>query len=107
MLYDRHDLSHADVTVRRAWAGDADALARLAVLDAAEPLRGDVLVAEVDGAPWAALSLETGAVVADPFRPTAELCSLLAVRAAQIRAAAQPRRRLGAVLDRLALPGAR
>jgi hypothetical protein len=78
------------------------------VLDAVEPLHGDVLVAEVDGTLWAALSLETGAVVADPFRPTAELRSLLALRAAQIGAAAQPRRaRLRAVRDLLALPGAR
>jgi hypothetical protein len=102
MLYDR-------ITVRRASAGDADALGMLAVLDAAEPLGGDVLVAEVDGTLWVALSLETGAVVADPFRPTLELRSLLALRAAHIRAAgARPRRpRLRAIRDLLALPGAR
>src|SRR6266536_1286136 len=97
MLYDRNDLSHADVTVRRAWAGDVEALGSLAVLDQARPLRGDVLVAEVDGALWAALSLETGAVVADPFRPTVELRSLLELRAAQIRLAETPPRRRAVV----------
>src|SRR4051794_35460002 len=101
MLYDRNDLSHADVTVRRAWAGDVDDLGRLAVLDGAPPLRGEVLVAEVDGALWAALSLESGVVVADPFRPSLELRSLLELRAAQIGVAQAFARRRGLVRPRL------
>jgi hypothetical protein len=43
-----------------------------------------VLVAEVDGRLWAALSLEDGHAIADPFRPSGELAFLLAQRARQI-----------------------
>jgi hypothetical protein len=59
-----------------------------------------VLVAEVDGSLWAALSLDSGAVVADPFRPSMELRSLLALRAAQIGAARAFERRRGLVRPR-------
>jgi hypothetical protein len=43
-----------------------------------------VLVAEVAGRLWAALSLEDGHAIADPFRPSGELSFLLAERARQI-----------------------
>jgi hypothetical protein len=43
--------------------------------------RGVVLVAEVGGELWAAISLDDHHVVADPFRPTGELVALLAERA--------------------------
>ena len=73
-------------------------LARLAALAGRRALAGDVLLAEVAGEPWAALSLDETRVVADPFRPTAELVALLRARAGQIRAtraaSTQPLRRL-------------
>lgn len=75
-----------DVTIRRAFPDDDSALARLAALDGRAPLGGDVLLAEVAGEPWAALSLDGTQIVADPFRPTAELVDLLHARAAQVRA---------------------
>ena len=42
---------------------------------------GDVLIAEVSPEPRAAIEVATGAAIADPFRPTAQLVELLAVRA--------------------------
>jgi hypothetical protein len=70
------------LSIRRAATGDIASLVRLAALDSAAPLRGDVLLAEVDGAPRAALSLHDGRVVADPFEPTAGDVALLRTRAA-------------------------
>ena len=53
---------------------------------------GRVLVAEVDGELLAAISLDDGAVVADPFEPTAALVELLRARARQLEGARAPRR---------------
>ncbi len=65
------------VLVRPARPVDADALTVLASLDSAAPLTGDVLLAISGGEVAAAMSLDTGAVVADPFVPTAHLVDLL------------------------------
>src|SRR5579862_3847708 len=73
------------LTIRRAASADAAALARLAVLDSAQGLSGDVIVAEVAGELWAARSLADGRVLRDPFRPTSEAAALLALRAAYLR----------------------
>jgi hypothetical protein len=80
-------LLHSAVVIRRAAEADRPALARLAALDSARPLRGEALVAYVDGEPWAALSLDDGRTVADPFRPSASAVELLSVRARHLRAA--------------------
>jgi hypothetical protein len=72
------------VTLRYASAADAQRLRVLAELDSAEPPRGPALVAEVDGRLWAALPLDGGAPIADPFHRGAELVALLQMRAAQI-----------------------
>lgn len=61
-----------------------EAIERLAQLDSARRPSGAVLVAAVDGEPVAALPLEAGRAIADPFRPTAELVSLLELRVAQL-----------------------
>jgi hypothetical protein len=73
------------VTIRMAVPGDGAALGRLAQLDSA-PARGPVamLVAEVGGELRAALPLDGGRAIADPFRPTAELVAILAERARQL-----------------------
>lgn len=70
-----------DMILRVERLGDEDALRRLALLDSARPLRGRALVAEVDGRPVAALSLDDGRVVADPFTHTADAVALLRLRA--------------------------
>jgi hypothetical protein len=75
------------VAIRPAHDGDLAPLHDLAELDSAEPLAGPVLVAVVDGAVWAALSLDDGRVIADPFRPSAGAVELLRVRRAQLRSA--------------------
>ena len=44
-----------------------------------------VLLAEIDGEVHAALPLDRGPAIADPFRPTVELVGMLKLRAAQLR----------------------
>jgi hypothetical protein len=72
------------VTIRYASPDDALALLDLAALDSSSAPHGIVLVAEVEDRLWAALSLEDGHAIADPFRPSGELQFLLAERARQI-----------------------
>jgi hypothetical protein len=79
------------IALRLAGPDEADELARLAELDSQRPLRGDALVAVVDGHLVAAISLESDRVVADPLVPTAEASDLLRTRAVQLRR--RPRRR--------------
>ncbi len=76
----------AELVIRRGTEQDAAALARLAALDSAKPLRGEALIAFVHGEPWAAISLEDGRVVADPFRPSSTAAELVRLRAAHLRA---------------------
>src|SRR3954452_20153547 len=59
---------------------DAHALVRRAALDKARPLVGEVLVAEVEGALWAAVEVVGGRAISDPFRPTLAVRELLAMR---------------------------
>ena len=74
------------VTMRVAGPGDEAALQRLAALDSQRAPEGDVLVAEVGGELRAAVDVESGAAIADPFRPTSDVVSLLRERAAQVAA---------------------
>jgi hypothetical protein len=79
------------LTIRMAVLADAEALGRLAQLDSAPPPASvPLLVAEVGGELRAALPLNGGPAIADPFRPTAELVAILAERTRQL---APPRRR--------------
>ena len=75
------------VVIRAARGSDGPALRRLAELDSRPLPEGDLLVAEADDEVIAALSIDTGAKVADPFRRTAEVVDLLAFRAKRLRAA--------------------
>ena len=70
-----------NLNIRRAAAADEFAVRRLAALDSAFPPTGDVLLAEMDGELWAALSVDSGHAVADPFRPSGHLVELLRLRA--------------------------
>lgn len=81
------------VTLRLASGeDDAAAVRRLAGLDSAPVPRGTMLLGLVDGEAVAARSLTTGAVVADPFRPTVAVVELLAMRAARLASAPAPGR---------------
>jgi hypothetical protein len=70
-----------NLTIRHATTADEFAVRRLAVLDSSSPPTGDVLLAEMDNELWAALSLDSGAAIADPFRPSGDLVDLLRLRA--------------------------
>ena len=88
------------VLVRPARDVDVADLGRLAKLDSAAPLTGAVLLAVSGGEVAAAMSLDTGAVVADPFQPTANLVDLL-------RTAAHPAERIRTRTPRFALRAVR
>ena len=92
-----------NITIRLATAADRVAVRRLAALDSAFPPTGEVLLAQADDELWAAVSIDTGHAVADPFRPSAELVELLRLRAARLRgeSVVQPRV-LARVLPRVA-----
>ena len=66
-----------EIRIRQATPSDAFALRRLAALDDAPALRGDVLLAEEAGELRAAISLANGRVVANPFARTAGLVDML------------------------------
>jgi hypothetical protein len=86
-------LSNAHLlTIRRAGESDSSALSDLAGLDSARPLRGDVLVAEAENGAVAALEVDSGRAVADPFRHSEPAVDMLRMRADQLRARA-PRAR--------------
>ena len=89
------------LTIRRADLADLAALDRLATLDSATAPAGDVLVAEVAGELWAALEIDSGAVIADPFRPSGELVELLRLHA-RGSARSASRAGLGRLLPRAA-----
>jgi hypothetical protein len=92
-IVDHQDMNKTEsLTIRRATAEDAVALHRLAALDSALPLTGDVLLAEVDGEPWAAIEIDGRRVIADPFRPSGDLVTLLHFRSERGVSALAPRR---------------
>jgi hypothetical protein len=78
----------APVTIRHAASADFASLERLAALDSQRIPSGELFVAEVGGRLLAATSIDTGAVIADPFERTADLVALLRVQAAAARPAA-------------------
>lgn len=85
------DLDFDDIRIRRAGEADAEAIRRLALLDSRPAPSGQVLVAEARGELLAAVGRGGTRLVADPFRPTADVARLLELRAAQLWGA-RPRR---------------
>lgn len=81
----------SDLVIRLAGPDEGAAVTRLAELDSAPAPAGAVLLAEVGHQLWAALSLEDGSIVADPFRPSGGVVALLAERGRQL--GRRPRRR--------------
>jgi hypothetical protein len=70
------------LTLRIARPDDLPAVRRLAQLDSSRPPTGRVLLAEVGAEPVAALGVETGSVVANPFCRTADVVAMLRQAAA-------------------------
>jgi hypothetical protein len=68
------------VLIRAARGSDGAALRNLAALDSSAVPAGRLLIAETDGDLVAALDQESGAHIADPFRPTADVVALLQLR---------------------------
>ena len=86
-IRDLREQAEARVTVRVDEPGDREALRLLAALDSQRLPSGPTLVAEVNHELVAALPLNGGKALADPFKPTAHLVAMLKLRARQLRAA--------------------
>ena len=69
---------------------DLPALERVAGLDSKHLPAGPLVVAEVDGRIWAALSTLDNTAIADPFVASGDLVRLLRARSSQLRES-QPR----------------
>ena len=72
-----------DITIRRSNGKDQAAIDRLAALDSQRGPQGDTLLGFDGEALVAAVPVDGGRPIADPFRRTAEIVDLLLLRAAQ------------------------
>ena len=77
-------MEHPTLTIRAASPQDDEVLRRLAALDSAHPLTGRVLLAELEGVPVAAVSVDAGSVTSDPFQHSADAVRMLMFRRRQI-----------------------
>src|SRR5215475_7777485 len=75
----------ARLVVRLAEPVDESVLYRLAALDSSRLPAGPLLVGEMGGSIQAAVPVHGGRAIANPFVRTAELVTLLEMRAAQLR----------------------
>jgi hypothetical protein len=66
--------------IRNATPADRDLLERIARLDTQASIVGPALIGEIGGQAAAALAVDDGRVIADPFMRTADLVALLRVR---------------------------
>jgi hypothetical protein len=73
------------ITIRHSTDRDRARVLQLAELEDRPAPVGDTLLGEVDGQVWAAVGVEDGSAVADPFRPAGDIVWLLQVRAEQER----------------------
>lgn len=82
-------LDYGSVVMREATEDDRGALLQLASMDDQGSLRGRILVAESGERILAAISVDSGRTIADPWSHTDGLVHLLALRAEQLRASAR------------------
>jgi hypothetical protein len=92
------DHPEATIEIRPAHPGDEGVLTRLGQLDSARVPPAPLLLALEDGELRAAISVATGAAIADPFVPTARLVEMLRTQAAP--RSRRPSRRSGLVFIR-------
>jgi hypothetical protein len=83
------------ITIRASTDEDRGAILRLAALDSRPAPAGDSLLAFAGTELRAALPLDGGAPLADPFQPTAAVVDLLRVRARQTRPRGREQRSRG------------
>jgi len=81
---EQREVPRPHIVLRLATSADANRVRTLAELDSARVPTGEVLLAEVDGRLRAALSLDAGHAIADPFHRTADLVRLLRISADQL-----------------------
>jgi hypothetical protein len=91
-------MTSEQLTVRLAQPEDHMAIIRLAALDSARVPQGDIVVAELSGVIEAAVALDGAHAIANPFVPTADLVTLLELRAQQLRQAGYGSPRRGKVV---------
>jgi hypothetical protein len=97
-------MSHDEtIMIRASEAADTGELQRLAALDSAVPIAGRALVAEVNGSLRAALPLDGGRPIADPFAESAHVVDLLDAHARALGATSRSETRGGRPRARLAL----
>jgi hypothetical protein len=89
-----HVPAEQSIAIRRATEADHSVLASLAALEGVRLRSGDMLIAEVQDEPRAAIHIASGATIADPFRPTADLIELLTLRAVRLSSGTVLQRRL-------------
>ena len=89
------------LAIRVATDADAADVARLAKLDSRHAPTGKLLLGVVDGEPRAAYSVDTGAYVADPFVPTADVVAILKMRAERLTETAARAPRVRSLLPRI------
>ena len=78
--------AQAELVIRPACAADRSGLERLGQLESTTVTGGGYVVAETDGELVAAVPVGGGEALADPFRPTRDVVSLLRLRAKQLGA---------------------
>jgi hypothetical protein len=83
------------ITIRRSTDADRRALVRLAELDGRRPPEGEAMLAFIGDELRAAVLIDGGAAMADPFRRTGDLVELLRLRVRQAGAAPDRRGRGG------------
>lgn len=95
-------MTSEEITIRMLRGEEREALVALSERDSATAPDGNVLGAFSGGELVAATSIDGGSTVADPFRPTDEVRSLLHGRAEQLRRAGgnHGRGRLARILGR-------
>jgi hypothetical protein len=91
MYYKDGTQAQESITIRLSGPGDEEALRRLAGRDSSPLPDGQLLVAAVGEELRAAVPVDGGQAIADPFRPTAELVRMLTARAQQLRASSRGR----------------
>ena len=74
------------ITIRPLRDDDVAAVEQLAELEERRVPPGPLLIAEIEGAVEAAVALEGGETIANPFARSSEAVSLLRLRAEQLRA---------------------
>ena len=91
------------IIIRRSTDEDRLAIVELAALDSRRAPQGEALLAFIGTELRAALPLDRGEAIADPFQHTAELVDLLRVRATQApQRRDRPTGRLAALRSRTA-----